>query len=98
MRLFVRQDFGPALLHIDAGDDNIFHPTERWDRPVGHDKPRPVLQQGHLARTDQADDRSDGIEEPPCKKETPAGIGRKQSRQPERKTTLFLHRSPGHLQ
>lgn len=56
MRLFVRQDFGSALLHIDAGDDNIFHPTERWDCPVGHDKPRPILQQGHLARTDQADD------------------------------------------
>ena len=98
MRLFMRQDFSSALFHIDTGDNNIFHPAKRRNRPVGDDKPRPVLQYGPLARTDQTHDQAEGIEEPSCKKETSAGIDDKQGRQPKREATLFLHRSSGHLQ
>lgn len=76
MRLLMRQDLRPALLHIDPRDDDIFHPTERRDRLLHHDKPHPSFEAGHLARTDQAHDLADGIQEPPCKKEASAGIQR----------------------
>ena len=98
MRLFMRQDFSSALFHIDAGDNNIFHPTERRDGQVGHDKPRTIFQYGPLARTYQTHDLADGIEEPSCKKEASADVDHKQGRQPRRKATLFFHRSSAHLQ